>query len=140
MHIFLEIAEKEARKAQKRNDIPVGAVIVKNNQILSKAHNKKYKKNNPIYHAEIIAIMKACKKMKTNRLDDCDIYVTLEPCEMCYGAIKETRIKNVFYGCKSMYNLKEPTKTCLNSPDSLKIIQHFFKKKRTNVRKLFPGK
>jgi tRNA(adenine34) deaminase len=81
--------------------VPVGAVIVKNNKIISKAYNKKEKTKNVTKHAEIIAISKACKKIKNWRLDECEIYVTMEPCMMCCGAIEQSRIKKIIYGVKN---------------------------------------
>ena len=98
---YMEIAIKEAKKAQKKGDVPVGAIIVKENKIISKAYNKKEKNKNAVLHAEIIAISKACKKLKTWRLDNCELYITLEPCMMCSGAILQSRIKKVIYGSKN---------------------------------------
>lgn len=95
---FMKLALNEAKKAYKNGDVPVGVVITKGNQVLSKAYNKKAKLNNPIKHAEIIAIEKACHKINDFRLEDCDIYITLEPCLMCYGAILSARLKNVYFG------------------------------------------
>ena len=86
---YMNIAIKEAKKAYKYEEVPVGAVIVKNNKIVSKAFNKKEKTKNVIKHAEIIAISKACKKLKNWRLDECELYVTMEPCMMCSGAIEQ---------------------------------------------------
>lgn len=91
-------ALKEAKKAFNKGEIPVGAVIVKNNEIIARAHNTREKEQNPINHAEILAISKAAKKIKNWRLSDCDIYVTLEPCVMCAGAILNARIKNLYFG------------------------------------------
>lgn len=88
---------KEAKKAYKKDEVPVGCVITKNNKIISKAHNTKQKSNCCINHAEIIAITKAEKKLKDWRLDDCKLYVTLEPCKMCKEVIKQARIKEVYY-------------------------------------------
>ena len=93
---YMDIAFKEAKKAYKRGEVPIGAVIVKNGKIIAKACNSKEKKHCSIEHAEILAIKKASKKLKNWRLDDCDIYVTLEPCPMCASAIKQSRIKNVY--------------------------------------------
>ena len=73
-------------------------MVVKNNKIISKGYNKREKKQQATAHAEIIAINKACKKLKSWRLDDCDIYCTLEPCFMCAGAILNARIKNLYFG------------------------------------------
>ena len=95
---FMCIAIKEAEKAKKIGEIPVGAVIVKDGKVLSKAHNLKESKNIATFHAEIIAIEKACKKLDNWRLIDCEMYVTLEPCSMCYGAIEESRISKLYIG------------------------------------------
>ena len=78
--------------------MPIGAVIVQNGKVLAKAYNTRNKSQNAINHAEILAISKACRKLKSWRLDDCDIYVTLEPCPMCAGAILNARIKNLYFG------------------------------------------
>lgn len=93
---FMDIALLEAKKAFKKEETPVGCVIVKNNKIISKAHNKKNKTNRITDHAEIIAITKANKKLKNWRLEGCDLYVTLEPCPMCASAIEQARINNVY--------------------------------------------
>ncbi len=95
---FMKEALKEAEKAQKAGEIPVGAVIVKNNKIIAKGCNKREKEQSSISHAEINAIKKANKVLKNFRLTNCDIYVTLEPCPMCAGAIIESRIKNIYFG------------------------------------------
>ena len=97
---FMKQALKEAKKAYKKEEIPVGAVIVKNGEIIAKAHNLKETKNSSISHAEILAIEKANKKLGAWRLEDCDIYITLEPCIMCAGAIIQGRFKRVIYGAK----------------------------------------
>lgn len=97
----MDIAIKLAQKAYKNGDIPIGAVIVKNNKIISKAYNKKEKNNVAIHHAEILAIEKACKKLKTWHLNDCVLYTTLEPCVMCAGAIAQARIKKVVYAAEN---------------------------------------
>ena len=95
---FMKIALEEAQKAFKKGEIPVGAVIVKDGIIVSKAHNLKETKNNAIKHAEIIAIEKACAKLHNWRLIDCEMYVTLEPCMMCTGAIIQSRISRLVIG------------------------------------------
>lgn len=99
---FMEVALREAKKAYKNGDIPVGAVIVKDGIIISKAYNKKHKNNNPLRHAEIIAIDKACKKLGDFRLEGCEMYVTKEPCVMCFGAILSARIDKVCYGASDL--------------------------------------
>lgn len=95
---FMTEALKEAKKAFDKNEIPVGCVIVCDNKIIARAHNLRENKKNALYHAEIIAINKACKKLKSWRLDDCDMYVTLEPCPMCAWAIIQSGIKTLYYG------------------------------------------
>ena len=98
---FINQAYKEALKALYIDEVPVGAIIVKDNKIIARAHNLKESLNLSTAHAEIIAINKASKKLKTWHLDDCIMYVTLEPCVMCAGAIIQSRIKKVVYGAKS---------------------------------------
>lgn len=100
MKNFLKEAIKEAQKAEKENEIPIGAVIVIDDKIISRGHNTREKTQNALHHAEIIAINKACKKLKSWRLENAIIYVTLEPCPMCAGAIVNARIKKVVYGAK----------------------------------------
>jgi tRNA(adenine34) deaminase len=91
-------ALKEARKAYNKDETPVGAVIVKDGQIISRGHNQKELKKDPTFHAEMAAIVKACKKLDTWRLNECDMYVTLEPCAMCAGGIIQARIGRLFIG------------------------------------------
>lgn len=97
---YMKEALKEANKALKLNEVPVGAVLVKNGKILARAHNKRQTKMNSLYHAEILLIDKACKKLENFRLEDCEMYVTLEPCTMCAGAIIQSRIKRVCFGTR----------------------------------------
>ena len=94
---YMEIAIKEANKAYKKGDVPVGAIIIKNNKIIAKAYNTKEKNKNAINHAEILVIKKACKKLNTWHLNDCILYTTMEPCMMCCGAIMQSRIKEIHY-------------------------------------------
>ena len=89
---------KEAEKAYKKLEVPVGAIIVKDGKIIARAHNQKETKTDTTKHAEILAIQKASKKLKSWRLLDCEMYVTLEPCTMCAGAIINARIKKVYIG------------------------------------------
>ena len=93
---FMKLALSESGKCLKNGDVPVGAVIVKDGKVIATAHNMKEKKKNCICHAEIIAISKASKKLKNFRLNDCDIYVTKEPCLMCMGAILSARIHKIY--------------------------------------------
>ena len=95
---YMNIALKEAMKAYKEDEVPVGCVIVKDDKIIARGHNQKEKKNNAILHAEIVTLTKAQKKLNDWHLNDCTLYVTLEPCLMCIGAIIQTRIKKVVFG------------------------------------------
>lgn len=95
---YMKEALKEALKARAKDEVPVGAVIVLNGKIIARGHNKRETKKNSLCHAEIIAIDKACKKLKNFRLENCELYVTLEPCLMCAGAIVQARIKKVIFG------------------------------------------
>ena len=95
---FMKQALKEAEKAYTKLEVPVGAVIVKEGKIIARAHNQKETKTDTTKHAEILAIQKASKKLKSWRLIDCELYVTLEPCTMCAGAIINSRIKKVYVG------------------------------------------
>ena len=97
---FMSVALTEAKKSINYGDIPVGAVIVKDNKIIAKAYNQKERKNSVISHAEILAITKASKKLKNYRLDGCTIYTTKEPCLMCMGVILSSRISRIVYGAK----------------------------------------
>ena len=95
---YMKQALKEAEKAYKKLEVPVGAVIVKDGKIIARAHNQKETKTDTTKHAEIIAIQKASKKLESWRLIDCEMYITLEPCSMCAGAIINSRIKKVYIG------------------------------------------
>lgn len=95
---YINLSLKEAKKAYFHNEVPVGAVLV-NNNIVVKGYNKKYVDKISTRHAEIIVIEKMCKKINDWRLDNCVLYVTLQPCLMCVGAIIESRIKKVVFGC-----------------------------------------
>ena len=133
---YMKLAIQQAKKAYKYEEVPVGAVIVKNSKIIAKAYNKKEKTKNVTKHAEIIAISKACKKLKNWRLDDCEIYVTMEPCMMCCGAINQSRIKKIIYGVKNenygstelLKNVEIISKVC--EKECRKLVQSFFKKRR----------
>ncbi len=140
---YMGIALKEAKKSLKENEVPVGCVIVYKNKIIAKAHNKKERKKCVLYHAELIAIKKASKKIKNWRLNECDIYVTVKPCPMCSSAIKQSRIKNVYYGTDNKHNgisdkifdeininKKVNVKSNIMEKECKKIIQDFFKKQR----------
>ncbi|MBE5741004.1 MAG: nucleoside deaminase [Clostridiales bacterium] len=132
-------------KAGSLEEIPIGAVIVKDNKTIASAYNTREKSQIATHHAEILAIEKACKKLKSWRLDDCDIYVTLEPCPMCAGAILNARIKNLYYAVQDKDNggisrfdllnntLNHTTKSFHlkeYEEENKKLIQDFFKNRR----------
>ncbi len=99
---YMKEALKQAKKAYDYDEVPVGAVIVKDGKIISRGYNKRETKQLVTKHAEIDAIEKACKKLNSWRLDGCEMYVTLEPCLMCAGAILQSRIKKVYYGADDL--------------------------------------
>ncbi len=143
---FMKKALKEAEKAYDKLEVPIGAVIVKDNKIIARAHNLKEEKQSTIKHAEIIAIEKASKKLKNWRLNECEMYVTLEPCSMCAGAILNSRIKKIYIGaidertgaCGSKINIlqnKELDTSCdieigILADECKDLLQDFFKKLR----------
>ncbi len=95
---FMKLAIKEAEKAKEKDEVPIGAIIVLNGKVIARAHNLMEKTQLATAHAEILAINKACKKLKSWRLDGAEMYVTIEPCAMCAGAIANARIKKVYFG------------------------------------------
>jgi len=95
---FMLEALKEANKASRKGEVPVGAVVVKDGKVVGRGHNLTEKKKSALLHAEMAALGKATKKLQSWRLNDCDLYVTLEPCTMCAGAIVLSRIRGLFYG------------------------------------------
>lgn len=97
-------ALKEAKKAYGKEEVPVGAVIVHEGNIIARAHNLREKKQSAIAHAEILCIEKACKKLKTWRLDNMEMYVTLEPCAMCTGGILQSRLSKIYIGARDPKN------------------------------------
>ncbi|HOP95370.1 MAG TPA: nucleoside deaminase [Dictyoglomaceae bacterium] len=99
---FMRESLKEARKAFRNGEVPVGAVVVLNNEIVARGYNVRETKKDPILHAEIEALRKTSKRLKDWRLSDCTLYVTLEPCLMCFGAILQARIKRVVYGAPNI--------------------------------------
>ena len=134
MEKYFKILEKMMLKAYKNNEVPVAALMVYNNKVISKGFNKRNLSNNVLDHAEIIAIKKANKRLKSWRLTDCDLYVTLEPCEMCKKIIEESRISNVYYMLKSKTNKTNKTNYIFLENDFSKMIKQnmmdFFKNKR----------
>lgn len=112
-NFFMKQAILQAKKAAEADEVPVGAVIVFDGKIIARAYNKRQYSNNGVAHAEILAIEKACRKIGSWRLIDCDLYVTLEPCPMCAGAAINSRLRSVNFGaydkkagcCGTLYNL-----------------------------------
>ena len=117
---FLDMAFELAEKAYNLNEVPIGAVIIKNDVVIGCGYNQKESNNSVLKHAELIAIEEASKNLNNWRLEDCDIYITLDPCPMCASAIKQARIKNVY--------------SALNNTDDsyLKIINNIFIGDNTN--------
>lgn len=95
---FMHCAMNEARQAEVLGEVPIGAIVVYQGKIIGAGHNMREKFQQAPYHAEVLAIMEACDYLRSWRLEDCDLYVTLEPCIMCSGAIINSRIRNVYYG------------------------------------------
>lgn len=148
---YMKLAIKEAMKARDIDEVPIGAIIVKDDKVIAKAHNLREKKQQATAHAEILAIEKACKKLGTWRLEDCILYVTLEPCAMCTGATILSRIKHVVFGakdpkggcvesCIEMYKQQGfnhyPTyESGILEEECSKIVSDFFKEKRKQKRR-----
>lgn len=110
MNNYNKILKKLNNKAKNNGDIPVSAIIVHKNKIIARAYNQKYKNNDPFAHAEILAIKKASKKLKTPNLSECEMYVSLFPCPMCCEVIKESKIKKVYYFTKKTKIINDKTK------------------------------
>lgn len=142
---YMKVALKLAKKGSNKGEIPIGAVVVRDGKIISKAHNMREKSNLATGHAEIIAIEKANKAIKSWRLDSCTLYVTIEPCPMCAGAIIQSRIKKVIYGAKDIksgahesitnlfdlpFNHKVKVEYGIMEKECGEIITNFFKDKR----------
>ena len=142
---FMKLALKEAQKAYDIGEVPIGCVIVKDDKVIARGYNKREKLNSSLAHAEIIAINKASKKLNSWRLEGCKMYITLEPCIMCGGAIIQSRIDEVIYGAKdnrfgvhdsitNIFNLKFNHSVFIKNKvlenECSNIISDFFKKLR----------
>ena len=142
---FIDFALEEAKIAYNLNEVPVGTIIVKNGEIIAKSHNLKRSTNNVMNHAEIISIIEASNYIGDWRLNDCEMYVSLEPCPMCAGAILNSRIKKIYIGCESnIKSNKELVKNILqnseadhfveieylNNKQCSEILTNFFSNKR----------
>jgi tRNA(adenine34) deaminase len=141
----MKAALKEAEKALLIDEVPVGAVVVYEDKIIARAHNLREKNQSFHAHAEFLAMMKAAKKIGSWRLEDCDVYVTMEPCPMCAGAMIQARIKHLYYGTKDPkaggvdsvvqllnipFNHQIQVESGLLADESQKIVKDFFKKLR----------
>lgn len=144
---FMKEALKEAKAAAECGEVPVGAVIVKDGEIISRGRNRREEKQNALSHAELEAINSACKALHSWRLDNCELYVTLEPCPMCTGAIINARIKTVIFGaydikmgsmdsvinlCDYPYNHKPEIYGGICEEECGLVLQEFFRKIREN--------
>lgn len=148
---YMQEALKQAKKAYEKDEVPVGAIIVKGNKIIARAYNEKEYKLDTTKHAEILAIQKASKKLKSWRLTDCDMYITLEPCSMCAGAIIQSRIRKIYIGtmdektgaCGSVLNLlqdytfnhKVEIETGILQKECENLLKQFFKELREKRKK-----
>ena len=135
---FMEEAFKEALKAYELDDVPIGCVIVKDNQIIARGYNRKEVDGVATYHAEILAINEACRKLKTWYLDECTLYTTVEPCMMCTGAIIQARISKIVYGTdnqafgylRKLDNSKVEVKSGILKYECMSILSEFFRGRR----------
>lgn len=142
---FMMLALNEAKKAKLIDEVPIGAVIVKDGKVIAKAHNLCEKNANPTHHAELLAINKAFKKLNTNRLTGCELYVTLEPCPMCAGAIINSKVSKVIFGAFDLkggavssrvdlfnkgFNHKPEVYEGICEKECAEILTEFFKNKR----------
>lgn len=142
---FMKAALKEAEKAAMIDEVPVGAVVVFQDKIIARAHNLREKSQSFHAHAEFLAMMKATKKIGSWRLEDCDVYVTMEPCPMCAGAMIQARVRKLYYGTKDPkaggidsvvqlldipFNHQIDVESGIMADESQTIVKDFFKKLR----------
>ncbi|PPR26648.1 MAG: tRNA-specific adenosine deaminase [Alphaproteobacteria bacterium MarineAlpha9_Bin4] len=136
-----KVALSEAKKAAKKREVPVGAVVFNENDIISKAHNIIFLNNNPLGHAEILALQKAAKKLKTNNLISYNLYVTLEPCIICSYVISKFKIGNLYFGAYDIKNgsVQNGARVFLNSKNIYKpeVYGGIGEKKSQDLLKVF---
>ncbi len=147
LNYYMQEALNEAGKAFLNNEVPIGAVIVNDNkEIIGRGRNQRMEKKNPLYHAEIIAINEAANFVKDWRLEGCHMFVTVEPCQMCAGAILQARMKSLTFGCENKkfgsissvinildnneFNHKIPVTKNIMEEECRQIMKSFFKKIR----------
>ena len=143
--IFMKLALEQAKEAAALGEVPIGAVVVRGSEVVSTAYNLRETEKNALFHAELLAIDRACKKLGGWRLHECELYVTLEPCPMCAGAIINARIKRVVYGaedpkagcCGTLldlfdcgFNHRPAVERGVLQEESAKLLRAFFKKLR----------
>lgn len=135
---FMKEALEEAYRAYELEDVPIGCVIVKDNQIIARGYNRKEVDGVATYHAEVLAINEACRKLKTWYLDECTLYTTVEPCMMCTGAIIQARISKIVYGTdnqafgylRKLDNSKVEVKSGILKYECMSILSEFFRGRR----------
>lgn len=151
---YMKAAIKLAQKGASLDEVPVGAVIVKDGKIIARSHNLKEAKKCGNYHAEIVAIDKACKAIGDWHLNECDLFVTLEPCAMCAGALINARIRGIYFGaydskagcCGTLYNLPQDgrfnhrplVEGGILQSDCARLLGDYFKQKRLQKKKNTP--
>ena len=145
---FMYSALQEAEQAYQQDEVPIGAVIVHNNKIIGKGYNQTERLKDPTAHAEMIAITAAANNLQAKFLEECDLYITVEPCVMCAGAILLSRIRNIYFGtlepkfgaCGSLFNIIESGKynhspnvySGIYSEEAKSMLENYFRKRRLN--------
>lgn len=153
---YMKEAIKQARKAMNLNEVPIGCVIVYNDEIIGRGYNRRIVDKNTLSHAELNAIKKASKKLNDWRLDECEMYVTTEPCQMCAGAIVQARIKKVYIGCMNpkagcagsiinllqvpAFNHQVESESGLLEDECRGLLKDFFRRLRENVNNIIKCK
>ena len=147
-HYYMELALEEARLAYQEDEVPIGAVIVRNGEVLARDHNRKERDQNAMHHAEVMVIQEAVRKLGTWHLEDCDLYVTLEPCLMCTGALINSRIRRIVFAARDpkggailsslllseVRNLNHHPEIVegICKDESSRLLKDYFKEKRKN--------
>ena len=143
---YMEMALAEARQAELMDEVPIGAIVVYHGKVIGAGHNMRERFQNAAYHAELLAIMEACEYLGSWRLEECDLYVTLEPCMMCSGAIMNSRIRTLYYGAKnpkagtveslyhllsdSRFNHQVEIRSGIKENECKQLLKQFFKRVR----------